>query len=223
MTANTFNHICDIGRAKLKFRPWIVKDQFAIKDGGTLYDKRKAMVYNCLEDHDFALDINEYQYVLFCIRNKSVDYITPYTVTCDHCHKDFVVDVDFNQVLSPRFAKYDDIVTANHMFELQEIKNQQFYEESMQNELNPEKRRLLDFVLHVKAVNGDFTKSASDVLELINNMEIKEFEDLFNKWESQHFTFRLDANAKCPFCEKESGYRFISVANFFPESWSNME
>lgn len=217
-----YNFTCDIGRCKIKFRPWLVKDKFAIKDAKTIYDKRKALVYNCLETPDIALDINEFQYVLFCIRNASVDYVTEYNVVCDHCQKEYVVDVNFKDVLIPIFADYSPIMTKNYTFELQEVKNQQFYEEVMQNISDSERRTLLDFIMHVKSINDDYSLDATQIFKIINNMNTSEFEELLTAWEKKHFRFTLEAKAKCPHCSEFSAYRFTAVDNFFPKSWSKI-
>ena len=220
-TKDTFPHTCDIGRAKLKFRPWKVKDKFALRAAETIYDKRKALVYNCLEKPETALDINEFQYVLFCIRNQSLDYVTQYDVTCDHCKKGYVVDVNFKDVLVPRFGDYTEIKTSSHTFELQEIKNQGYYEEAMQNETDPERRFLLDLTMHIASIDGDASFKATEVLDFIQELSMKEFEDLSRAWKNQRFSFNIEARVKCPFCSEYSLFRFLTVPNFFPESWEN--
>lgn len=216
-----FPNTCDIGRLKLKFRPWKIKDKFTLKDAKTIYDKRKALVYNCLETPDVALDLNEFQYVLFSIRNASLDYVTQYNVTCDHCKKEFVVDVNFGDVLVPKFSDYTEIKTKDHIFELQEVRNQKFYEEAMQNETDSEKRFLLDLSLHISGIDGDASFNASKVLEFIQDLPVHEFEELAQQWNKQRFSFTVEAKAKCPFCSEFSLYRFLSIPNFFPESFES--
>ena len=214
---------CDIGRCKIKYRPWKVKDKFNIKDAKTPYDARKALVYNCLENPNIALDVNEFQYVLFCIRNSSINYTTEYKVTCDHCKKEYFVDVPIKDALSVRFADYSTIETKNHVFALQEVKNQKFYEEAMQNETDAERRFLLDFIMHISSIDDDFSKSATDVFDFINSMDVVEFEDLMQHWQKQHFASELRINASCPYCNERTDYRLLGVPNFFPESWNEMK
>ena len=51
------------------------------EEAKTNYEKKKVLVYNCLENPDTPLDYLEYEYVLFSIRNASLPtYVTKYII-----------------------------------------------------------------------------------------------------------------------------------------------
>ena len=208
----------NLGSRTIEFRPWIVKDKYNITQAKTPYDKRKALVYNCLKDPNTPLDINEYQYTLFAIRNASLDYLTDYEVTCEHCVKDYRLSIDFKDVIKPRYADYTPIETK-HIITLGDIKNQSYYEEAMQAETNSDKRYLIDFVLHIDSIDDIPPLGAPAVIDFLESLDIIEFEHIMTLWDSKRFSFDLLGAGLCPYCGHKTLYRFNSVQNFFPNSW----
>ena len=92
---------------------------------------RNALVYNCLENPKIILDETEYEYILTCIRDKSLNKPSTYTFTCDECEEDFDHEVKVSEITKVIFNGYKPIQTRNFKIELQDIQNRKFYEEKM--------------------------------------------------------------------------------------------
>ena len=72
-----FPYELELQGRKIKFRTWKLKDKERLLKAKTNYEKKKVLVYDCLENPDTPLDYIEYEYVLFNIRNTSLpSYIT---------------------------------------------------------------------------------------------------------------------------------------------------
>ena len=113
----------------IKFRTWKVKDKENLIKAKTNYDKKKALVFNCLENPNEALDYLEYEYVLFNIRNKSLpNYVTKYVLRCPNCGTVYNCNVHFSDILEKNDRKYTEIKSGNYSIKVGNIKNQEFYE-----------------------------------------------------------------------------------------------
>ena len=81
-----FPYELELQGRKIKFRTWKLKDKERLLKAKTNYEKKKVLVYDCLENPDTPLDYIEYEYVLFNIRNASLPtYITSYVIKCPDC------------------------------------------------------------------------------------------------------------------------------------------
>lgn len=214
---------------EINFRAWKVQDKINLENAKTIYEKRKALVYNCLEDPNTALDMNEYQYVLLQIRNKTLKhYEVQYNFICSKCYKEYAYIANLDELIKPVFEPYTTIKTKNYTIELQDICNQNFYEILMQNieESNIEdkinQKILMDFILHIKTFNNDINFTAESILNTINEMDVEEFESIIIQFNKMKFKLNNINTIKCPYCEHEELMKFDSIPNFFPLSWSGL-
>lgn len=214
---------------ELKFRAWKVIDKENLENASTLYDKRKALVYNCLEKPDTPLDMNEYQYVLLQIRNKTLKhYEVQYNFICPKCFKEYAYIANLDDIIKPEFKPYKTIKTDNYVIELQDICNQNFYESLMQKieesdiQDKENQKFLIDFILHIKTFNNSIDFNAEKILNVINNMNVEEFESIIMQYNDMKFKLNNINIVECPYCNHKETMEFDSIPNFFPISWSNL-
>lgn len=222
-TNNDFPYELELQGRKIKFRTWKLKDKENLLKAKTNYEKKKVLVYNCLEKPDTPLDYLEYEYVLFSIRNASLpNYVTSYVIRCPDCGEVFKCNVHFSNILDRDIREYKEIKSGDISIKVDNIKNQKFYEEMISNIEEDEQKILIDFVLHISEFNGRLDLSASDIVKILNNLEIEQFEDIFKQWNEMRFAFKTVGYVECPECGREDQYDFKQVDNFYPKSWQNI-
>ena len=224
-----FPYTLKIRDRELKFRSWKVQDKINLENAKTIYDKRKALVYNCLENPNIALDMNEYQYVLLQIRNKTLKhYEVQYNFICSKCYKEYAFIANLDDIIKPEFKPYSVIKTKNYTIELQDICNQNFYESLMQDIENSDiedkanQKILMDFILHIKTFNNDINFNTKSILDIINNMDVEEFENIMIQYNDMKFKLNNISTIQCPYCEHKETVQFDTIPNFFPISWTNL-
>ena len=221
MIEDTYTFTFTLRDKKVNFRKWKVKDKkkFMENKRNTMLTK-EALVYDCIEDKRIALSEEEYKYVLMKIREESVQEKVSYLFTCSACAEDFLYQADLNEIMKPEFKKYTDIVYKNHIFTISSIKNKEFYEEAMRSTTVTEERMLIDFILHVNAYNDNDGLSFSDINDIIINLDIDAFENIFKQWEEMRFKVNNVHAVKCPNCGVTEDYEFDDLPGFFPDSWN---
>ena len=218
-----FPYELELQGRKIKFRTWKLKDKEKLLKAKTNFEKKKVLVYDCLENPDTPLDYLEYEYVLFNIRNASLPtYITSYVIKCPNCGEVMKCNVHFSDILEKDNREYKEIKSGDITIKVDNIKNQKFYEEMISNIEEDEQKVLIDFVLHISEFNGRLDLSASDIVNILDNLEIEQFEDIFKQWNSMRFAYKTIGYVQCPECGREDQYDFKKLDNFYPKSWHNI-
>ena len=198
-----FSNQVIINNKVIKFRKWKVKDKFALDNAKTKEEIRNALVYNCLENPKIILDETEYEYILTCIRDKSLNKPSTYTFTCDECEEDFDHEVKVSEITKVIFNGYKPIQTRNFKIELQDIQNRKFYEEKMTSK-NKSELMYFDFILHIKSINDDETLTFDKIVEMFNDLDVDEFEEI-----------------ECPHCHTKMKVEYDTISrDFFPNLWN---
>lgn len=218
-----FPYELELQGRKIKFRTWKVKDKENLIKAKTNYDKKKALVFNCLENPNEALDYLEYEYVLFNIRNKSLpNYVTKYVLRCPNCGAVYNCNVHFSDILEKNDRKYSEIKSGNYSIKVGNIRNQEFYENMIMNITDNEQKILIDFILHITEFNSRIDFSAEELIKIFDSMDIEVFEDIFKQWNSMRFSYNTIGYCTCPECDYEDRFDFKDVDNFYPKSWFNI-
>lgn len=217
---DNFNNQIILNNKVIKFRKWKVKDKFALEQSKTKEEIRNALVYNCLENPKTILDETEYEYVLSCIRDKSLNKPSTYTFTCDECEEDFNHEVKVSEITKVDFNGYKPIQTKNFKIELQDIQNRQFYEDKMSSKSKTE-LMYFDFILHIKSINDDDTLTFDKILEIFNELDVDEFEEIVSKWNEIKMKLVKIEEIECPHCHTKMKVEYDTISrDFFPNLWN---
>lgn len=204
----------------INFRKWKVKDKkkfLSNQDNQKII--REALVYDCLEDKTIALSDDEFKFMLFNIRYKSIPEPLLMEMECGECDEGFDLEIQYNDAVSVQGDdKYSEIEVRKHIFKMKDIKNRDFYEDMILNTEDPEEKKLIDFILHIDSYNDqdyDFDK----MNEIIINLDVEDFEDIFIKWEKMRFQCNTISLVECPKCQYSDHFEFEHFPYFFPDSW----
>ena len=220
MPKENFNNKVYLGNREIEFIKWKVKDKFAVINAKTDHQLKQALVYNCLKDKSICLDKNEFEYMLLQIRQASMSQKYKLEIECSECGKKFDYTFeDINLNTSVKFSDYSLINEDNVKIELQDIQNQEFYDNIIKDVTSKQEQNLLDFALHVKSINGNEGLTIVTVCDFLNELDTDTFEKIYLKWLLQKFDFYVEIDTVCPNCGKKEHLVINEFPKFFPASW----
>lgn len=202
-------------------RKWKIKDKKNFDAAKNWSDAKDALVYNCLEE-DIAIDQEEFNYLLFRIRDLSVHDKLKFTVYCPNCSAKEKLELDLSKLVHTKGGNYKDIVSGNNTFKIGAITKKDLYEALNNSELSEFSLFINDFVFHIKEYNNIVVETAKDYADLadfIANLDADEANEIFKQWMEMRFTVVFDNKIKCKDCGEEFFENFSTLPEFFPESW----
>ena len=214
-----FDHTVKIKNKTIKFRKWKVKDKKKfLSDENNQENMREALVFDCLEDSNICLSEEEFKYLFMMIREKSIKEKVGYVFDCSECNEKFEYFADLEEVMKPEYKDVSEIQVNNHIFTLGSIRNQSFYNQAM-DACTGEEKYLVDFILHISKYN-DEPKTFDQLQDVINEMDIDEFETIYKKWEDIRYKVNQVHDVECPKCGHVEALEFDDLPGFFPDSWN---
>lgn len=213
-----FNNYFILNGKQIYFRKWKVKDKLAINNAKTLYEKQKALVYNCLKEYT-PLDSQEYEYALIQIRNKSVKKPIRYTFQCSECGIEYEYIADLDKIISPKPAVFHEFYINNKLYCFSGIRNAEFYVNEMSKIDDLDLQQIFDIAMHIKILADSDAFTLEDVIKHINEMPVDEFAELANKFYEQRFSISKVTTVECSNCHHQERFYFDSFPDFFPDGW----
>ena len=214
-----FSHEIKVGLKTVNVRKWKAKDRKAFKKLAQTEDDlsniiKQTLVYSCIEDKSVALTENEIQYLFVQLRKISIGDDFTFDYTCD-CEFNNSLKVKIDDVCKPVFKEYSPISVGNIIIELQDIKNKTFYEEN-----KDEYDDIKEMAFRVKSINGDNTKSFDEVVSYLEELEVNDFDSLYEQFQEINFNVNNIHSVKCSKCNLSTEFEFDEINNFFPDSWT---
>lgn len=203
----------------IEFRKWKVKDRKSLMSANNDVERRKALVYNCIKDQNVALDNEEFNFVLEKIRSVSVKDKLNYTLTCDECGKDFNLSVDIEDLIDCSFSDFEPLVYNDLIIEIQDIKNRDFYENTIVTVTDEQERFLYDLALHIKSINGNSSMSFQSVIDFLQDLDLDVYSSIYEQFNKIRFRCINLQSVECPHCHGETVFNFNDFPGFFPKSW----
>lgn len=216
-----YNHNIKIHGKEIKFRKWKVKDKKnfvkAMKSGNA--DEINNIVFDCLEDRNIPLSEDEMKYILLHIRSVSLGSELSFNIDCMYCEKPYVYSGNIFDIMKPSWEDYGKIKVGDVQFDMGEIPNKEYYDDSINQCNTPEEKHFIDFLYHVKKLNGSDAFTFDSLFEYVNNLDLDIGEVVFNQWEQMRLSFNNVVDIKCPHCEEINAVEFDQLHGFFPEEW----
>lgn len=210
----------------IKFNKWKVKTRASLNNCHSYIQRRKVLVYDQMETF-VPLDIEEFNYVLYRIREFSYNKPIKYSLTCNECGRDFDVAYNFKDLYRPingfnQDTEFNHNINGNNVkIVFSSISPEAFeaYENIITSESDDFRVLLIDFAFHIKSING---KQITDYEKLLNDIETWDtdiFEMFFNDFNSIKFYVDTLNKVKCPHCLHIEVLNFDEFPNFYPDSW----
>lgn len=203
-------------------RKWKAKEKKeflnTVRNSESLDTLQDVLVYNCIEEK-VAFNADEFKYVLTQIRSYSLGDEIELEFYCEDCKNKFLDTIKLSSVIKPIISGKKEIKTKNYKIKLGEIRNVDFYRETIKN--NPSEEKDYDFYLRIMSINGDDSLTLEETVDLFNEMDIDEFDSIFNQWEDIRFKIDDVADIACIKCDNSVKYSFDEIPGFFPPSWFN--
>jgi hypothetical protein len=206
---------------EIKFRKWKVKDKKkfieTVKTGDS--ELSNGIVFDSIEDKNIILTENELKYLLINIRNVSLGDKLSYEIECSNCFKDYFYEADILDIMTPNFESFGTLKALDTTIEMAEISNKEYYEDAINQCTSDGERYFIDFLYHIKKLNGSDTFTFDSLYDYINNLDIDIGEDIFKQWEKMRFTFDNIKDIQCAHCEHVESIQFDELYGFFPQAW----
>lgn len=205
---------------EINYRKWKVKDKIKFLNDFKNNDDLAAdnLVRSCLEKQDLILSDNELKLVMFHMRSESIGDTLSFDIDCEHCNKIFKTSLKILDIMNPNYSDFKPISIKNIIINIGEIPNQEYYSDSLRQCKTESEKFLVDFVYHIKNING-MPGSFEDFMIIINNLDIDIAEDIFKEWDKIRVTFKTIHDIKCENCSMTQKIRFDELIDFFPSSW----
>lgn len=209
-----------LNNQEITIRKWKAKEKLAFKEIMKDKDSDKSklvdiLVYNCIEE-DVAFSKDEYKYVLSKIRSLSLGDEIPLQFTCDECNEQFIEQIIISEVIRPSFKEIKTIETKNFEIQLGKIRNTNYYKSVVNQSPNE-----LDFYLRVQSINGNDGYTLEEIIDYFENMDVQDFDEIFEQWDQIKFKIEDTKIIECPHCSNKVKYEFDDIPGFFPASWYN--
>ena len=209
-----------LGNKELTIRKWKAKEKKeflnTVRKSETLDSLQDVLVYNCIEEK-VALNAEEFKYMMTQIRSYSLGDEIELEFYCDSCKSKFLNTVKLSEIVKPVFSNTNEIKTKNYKIKMSTIKNVDYYKEVIKN--NPTEEKDYDFYLRIDSINADDSLSLEEIVDLFNEMDIDEFDSIFEQWEAIRFKIDDVTEISCKKCETTVKYSFDEIPGFFPPSW----
>jgi len=205
----------NLGHKSVFARKWKAKDRKnfkkAIQSDENLDNAiMKALVMNCLENKNVALTQDEIQYILVTIRKHSISDKVKFEYICDECEEKVNLTLNIDDVNSFHYSEwkeYKGIMFGN-------IPNAKFYNEN--KELGDD---INEIAFHTVSINGNQSMTFDEVINYYEEMDIDEFDDIFEAFLNQTFTLLNKKEVECPHCNNKQVFEFDEIPGFFPDTW----
>jgi len=205
---------------KYKVRKWKAKEKKEflriIKEKENLDDLQDILVYNCMEGNA-AFSADEFKYIFSKMRQISLGDKLNLEFYCDKCKSKFIKEIFLDEIIKPIFSKEKNIKSNNYNIKICGIRNPEFYKQTISE--NIEYSKEYDFYLRIESINDNDTMTLEEIAELFDNMDIDEYDYIFDKWETIRFKIDDTIDISCNNCEDTIKYSFDEVPGFFPSSW----
>lgn len=205
---------------KYKVRKWKAKEKKEflnlIKKGESLDALADILVYNCIEGKA-AFNADEFKYFFSKMRQISLGNEINLEFYCDECKSKFLKTIELDKIIKPLFSNIKDIKTKNYTIKIGTIRNSDFYKQIISS--NPENSNEYDFYLRISSINSNDSMTLEEIVNLFDNMDIDEFDSIFEQWENMRFKIDDTTVIECNNCSHSVRYSFDEVPGFFPSSW----
>jgi hypothetical protein len=208
---------------EIKFRKWKVKDRklFTASIKSKDAEKTAELVYNCLEDKSLPLTAEEFKYLMVRIRSTSLGDDITFDLECNECEGAYEYITTYTDLLIPNFKKYGVITAGDVSFKMGEIANKEFYDDAIKQCEFDEEKFFIDFMYHVKELNGSDAFKFDTLYEFVNEMDLDIGESIFKQWNEMRFTLDDKHTLECPHCKNVELLKFDVLPKFFPDDWFN--
>lgn len=202
----------------INISPWKGRDKRLFKD--TMDELTPETIGNILNvlvfasiDKKVILSIEEYKYVLSRIRIISIGDDFKITLPCENCGKTSEHSYKISDVIKCSFKNTQYIKTEKTTLKLMDPLNEDMYL-TLVGEWEDN-----DLFVRIAEINGDDALSFEQVVEYFDDLDLNEYNAIFDEWDKHRFTLNDNHEVTCKHCKFSRVYRFDEIPGFIPENW----
>lgn len=221
--------VIEIPNGTVYYRKWKVKDKTAMEASKNISDLKYALVLNCIEnDHNYALDNEEINFLLHNIRNESVHKPLKHTFICPDCGHTFNKEINIEDIVKTEGGNYNEegnVIVGDYNIQFGNPINQDLYNEFM-SIIDSSNYQLfvIDMVLHIRKFNDMVVNTRDDVIKVaseVDEIDADIADEIISKWNSIRYKVVIDNEIECPECFSACKLNFEDLPGFYPSSWND--
>lgn len=218
-----FNQTTTLKGNKINFRKWKVKDKkkfiSIIKEEKAPSLITDALVYDCLEKPEVPYSADELKYLLLQIRVATLGDELDYEFECSSCMEPYDYTAKISEIFKEEYSEDKIISSKGISFEMGNIRNKQYYLDTIEQCPDEETKYLADFMFHVAKINDNDAFTFDKLYDTIQDLDVDVEKDIFNQWDEIRFTVNDIHAVECPFCGNKELLQFDDLPEFFPTNW----
>jgi len=153
---------------------------------------------------------DEIKYILFNLRIMSTGDDVEFTINCNNCDKEIIINTTLDKTFTYRPASFP--------FEANGIKWREINKgsiESISAKYPDELAKDIELMLHVEEYAGVKIKNFEQILNISDNLSIKDSNELAQTFIDNESRVTIGSKVLCPSCNVESDYIFDKIPSFF--------
>lgn len=177
-----------------------------------------VLIRQNIDKPDIFLNPDEAQYILIKLKEISIGDEVKFDMDCDNekCKKTFAVQLSLNDICKYTPSKYP---SKTENFSWREIPNQKVFDDISDN--TEETYVNIEMMLHLDAINGEESVSFLDTLDKVDNLSLKDTDELEAQYFSVMAYLEMGSEIECPHCKHKEDYQFDIIPHFFEELLPN--
>jgi len=214
---------------KIHIRKWKVKDRKAFKNliqetQGEISPQLLAsvLVFPCILEKNVLLTEDEIKYIITLLREISISDEFTFKFYCDNedCEEENEVQIKVKDVNKFNQSNWSTVsISDSDTITFGERVQAQFYFNTIFDSKTQEEKNIADLAMHIVKFNDDDTKSFSETLEIIENLDINIQDKILEEYNKQKFTQDAIYEVQCKKCLRKQTFLFDEIPDFLPKSW----
>lgn len=232
ITAPTYELTVPSTKEKVKFRPFLVKEEKALmlaqqsENATTMLDTLKDVISSCtLGKLDVSkLAMFDIEYIFVQLRAKSVGEITELVFSCKNCNDPkakmnvnidlTTVNVEFDDKHTSDISLFNDVGVKMRYPSLELINKLKDIKDNDINSLFEVIVQCIDCIYDADSVHAAVDSSKEELIQFINNLTQEQFAKLQNFFETMP-KLQKELEFDCPVCSFHHKQTIQGLENFF--------
>jgi hypothetical protein len=235
MSAPTYELVVPSTGAKVKYRPFLVKEEKALliaqqsEDASVMVDTLKNVIKACVQD---KLDVDrlatfDLEYMFMQIRGKSVGESIDLYFPCDNDHGEdnekarVKITLDVNDIVvekqpnhTNKFELFDDVGVVMKYPTVEVLKKLESLDETDLDKIFEIMAYSIDYIFDSEQLYYSSEQKHEDLIQFINNLSSEQFIKLQQFFETMP-KLRKEVEYNCPVCGKHHTKVLEGIQSFF--------
>ena len=205
---------------EIEITPWKAKTKkdfirlFKEKEGEVSENEVMGVLISpYIDKPDTYYSPDEIQYILIELRKISISGDIEFKMDCDNeaCKKEFTFTTTLDDLSTYTPSKYPIVQDGISWVDIANLKSV----DTIEKKYPHEPPREISMLLHIQKYKDTVITKFEDILAIVDDLSLKEGEEIINNYDSVRSDIDISASIKCPHCNVSSKYQFDIIPTFY--------